>query len=113
MFTLPEHLQAPHLAPVLVYIEWFTPFNQPHPNTKMYSVSHSLQYREHVPQVIPVGDIVGSCHLLPKFGTAVDKTWSSAAVLEQCRNFSLNCFITLGEFYAQCTESNVEAKFLH
>ncbi|KAK0435049.1 Zn-finger domain-containing protein [Armillaria borealis] len=112
IFTLPEHLQAPHLAPVLAYIEWFTPFNQPHPDTKMYSVSRSLQYQEHVPQVIPIGDIIGSCHLLPKFGTAVDRTWSSAAVLEQCRNFSLNRFITLGEFYTQCTESNVEAKFL-
>ncbi len=112
IFTLPEHLQAPRLAQVLAYVEWFTPFNRPHPDTQMYSVSRSLRYREHVPQVIPANDIVGNCHLLPKFGTAVDRGWSSATVLERCKNFSLNRFITLGEFYAQSSESYIEAKYL-
>ncbi|KAK0451956.1 Zn-finger domain-containing protein [Desarmillaria tabescens] len=113
IFKLPEHLRASCLPVVLTYVKWFTSFNWLHPDTKMYSVSHSLQYWEHVPQVIPVDNIVGSCHLLPKFGMAVNREWSSATILEQCKSFSLNRFIMLGEFYAQSAELHVEAKHLH
>ncbi len=73
----------------------------PNPDTRMYPISRSIHQREHVSQVIPVDDIVGSCHLLPRFGSAVNRDWDSDTVLEECKSFNLNHYITLGEFYAQ------------
>ncbi|KAG1878538.1 hypothetical protein C8R48DRAFT_559181, partial [Suillus tomentosus] len=53
----------------LAYVEWFQPFRVRDELFHMHAVSHS--YAGHVPRssVIPMSNIVHSCHLIPKFGT--------------------------------------------
>ncbi|KAG2080267.1 hypothetical protein BD769DRAFT_1634235 [Suillus cothurnatus] len=73
----------PHLA----YIEWFTPFpSAPDRNNGLYKY-------DRVASIMPVGDIVHSVHLIPKFGDTAPREWKSETVLEDCNMFWLNSYI--------------------
>jgi hypothetical protein len=77
----------------LVYIEWFTAFQSPVPDLEMYQVSLSTrQHRQHA-SIIPVMQIEGSIHLIPKFGQRIDPSWSAEDVLERCRTFYVNPYL--------------------
>lgn len=57
----------------LAYVEWFTPFNVVDDTTGMYVVSPSTRRHERYTSVIPISDIVRSCHLLPIWGKRIER----------------------------------------
>ncbi|KAI0821808.1 hypothetical protein BC628DRAFT_1281640, partial [Trametes gibbosa] len=52
----------------LAYVEWFTPFQVVDQITGMYVVSPSTRQRQRNCSVIPLSDIVRTCHLVPCWG---------------------------------------------
>lgn len=59
----------------------------------MYKVSRCLNVRgERLAEVIEVRNIRRSCHLLPIFGSAVPREWSSSSVLDVCKDYLVNPF---------------------
>jgi hypothetical protein len=46
----------------------------------MHQVSLSSQNMHQRSSIIPVGDIVRSCHLIPVFGRSIDPGWTSDTV---------------------------------
>ncbi|KZT23234.1 hypothetical protein NEOLEDRAFT_1149515 [Neolentinus lepideus HHB14362 ss-1] len=75
-----EHVRGTALQ---AYVEWFTPFSAVDPTTKMHSVSRSTRNGHRNTEVITMDHIVGSCHLIPKFGTKVDLRWTAENVLDE------------------------------
>ncbi|KAI8977704.1 hypothetical protein BD414DRAFT_580162 [Trametes punicea] len=98
IFTLPARLQrfCPAARPDethLVYIEWFTPFlGAPEACSKLYRVARSYTHRVRHAAIVPVRNIVRSCHLIPVWGERVDRTWTSDTVIEKATYFHLNEF---------------------
>ncbi|KAI9439121.1 hypothetical protein H4582DRAFT_2056961 [Lactarius indigo] len=77
----------------LAYIEWFSPLSpRPDVNHLMYKVSRSVQGGRRRATVIPVDRIMGSVHLIPRFGRATPQDWNSFSVLEKCSTFYVNSF---------------------
>ncbi|KAH9049439.1 hypothetical protein EDB84DRAFT_1666988 [Lactarius hengduanensis] len=77
----------------LAYIEWFSPLSPtPDANHLMYKVSRLFQGGRRRATVIPVDDIMGSVHLIPRFGRATPQDWNSFSVLERCSTFYVNPF---------------------
>lgn len=85
----------------LAYVNWFTPFRTFQPDMGMYLISHSTNTHVRRASIIPVSDIVRSCHLIPVFGRsrASDLGWSAELVLEQCKTFYLNPYLRHHDFY--------------
>ncbi|KLO14426.1 hypothetical protein SCHPADRAFT_927923 [Schizopora paradoxa] len=65
IFKLPEEFKcSEHLA----YVEWMNPFRDPQPNG-LYQLSRSMQRgSKRNAEIIPLRNIVSSCHLVPRFG---------------------------------------------
>ncbi|KIJ59637.1 hypothetical protein HYDPIDRAFT_100300 [Hydnomerulius pinastri MD-312] len=99
IFEMPHHLRQVGQPSRLAYIEWFTPFRARDMDTNMHTVTRSYSGRAPRSEVIPVDRIVGSCHLLPKFGTHADRAWTADNVLDLCKTFYLNTWIDLYSFY--------------
>ncbi|GLB46021.1 putative zn-finger domain-containing protein, partial [Lyophyllum shimeji] len=102
IFVLPKHLRAQLLPHRLAYIEWFKPFRAANlnPDSKLYSVSRSVRHQAPVAAIIPLEDIVSSCHLSPKYDTRHHAgSWTTDIALEVCKTFTLNKYIHLGTFY--------------
>ncbi|KAI9454588.1 hypothetical protein BJY52DRAFT_1205245 [Lactarius psammicola] len=83
-----------HNAPThLAYVEWFSPLSPtPDINHLMYKVSRSMHGGRRRATVIPIDSIIGSVHLIPRFGPVVPQGWNSFSVLEQCNTFYVNSF---------------------
>ncbi|KAG8975866.1 hypothetical protein FRB93_013818 [Tulasnella sp. JGI-2019a] len=98
IFSLPASLhclrpQASITGTHLAYLELFTPFTpRPEPHSKLFQVSRSVTNTGRRTIVVPLDLIFRSCHLIPKWGKAVDHQWSSTNVLERCKAFYLNSF---------------------
>lgn len=100
IFSIPEKVRQQLFHPGvmvprhLAYVEWFTGFPAtPDPNHLMYKVSRCiLDDGSYLASIIPVANIFQSVHLLPKFGRAAPRDWSSSNVLEQCKTFFANSF---------------------
>lgn len=58
----------------------------------MYKVSRLTHGGRRRAAVIPVDSIIGSVHLIPRFGPAMPQDWNSFSVLEQCSTFYVNSF---------------------
>ncbi|KAG2064838.1 hypothetical protein BDR04DRAFT_1130628 [Suillus decipiens] len=83
-----------NVPPHLAYIEWFTPFpSAPDRNNGLYKLSRLMHGSNRVASIVPVGDIVRSVHLIPKFGDTAPREWKSKTVLEDCNTFWLNSYI--------------------
>ncbi|GLB43997.1 putative zn-finger domain-containing protein [Lyophyllum shimeji] len=93
LVTLPIHLRAPRLPERLAYVEWFTPLRAPHPDSGLRYISRAHQAGSHAAAIVPMEDIVSSCHLIPKYGTHHRAAWDSTETLEKCTSFSLNKYI--------------------
>ena len=102
IFALPEHLQQSHLPHKLAYVDWFTPFRSPHPDTGLFPVSRTSQNNGLGPisEIVPLHSIVSSCHLIPRFGTKyLPAKWDSDSVLEECKSFFLNKYLNIQFFF--------------
>ncbi|KAG2059403.1 hypothetical protein BDR06DRAFT_828172, partial [Suillus hirtellus] len=65
----------------LAYVEWFTQFPPtPDSNHGIFKVSCIVQSGERVASIIPVANIHQSVHLIPKFGPAAPRQWTSSKV---------------------------------
>ncbi|KAG1748822.1 uncharacterized protein EDB91DRAFT_1235446 [Suillus paluster] len=84
-----------NIPPHLAYIKWFTPFpSAPDRNNGLYKLSRLMQGGDRVASIVPVGDIVHSIHLIPKFGDSAPREWIwSETVLEDCNTFWVNSYI--------------------
>ncbi|KAG2136520.1 uncharacterized protein EDB93DRAFT_1303272 [Suillus bovinus] len=83
-----------NIPPHLAYIEWFTPFpSAPDRNNGLYKLSRLMRGGDRVASIVPVGDIVRSIHLIPKFGDSAPREWTSETVLEDCNTFWVNSYI--------------------
>lgn len=83
----------------LAYIEWFKPLTNFISDIGMYKISPST--RGHRPNsiIIPITDIVRSCHLVPVFGHAINANWTSDRVLDQSKSFYLNPYLRHHDFF--------------
>ena len=97
IFRLPEGYGSyPH---PLAYVNWYKPLKKPAPNIRMHEISLSTRTHRQNSSIIPVTDILRSCHLIPVFGKAIDPTWTSESVLDQCKTFYLNPYLRHHDFY--------------
>ncbi|KAI9441077.1 hypothetical protein BJY52DRAFT_1080657, partial [Lactarius psammicola] len=77
----------------LAYVEWFSPLSATQDvNHLMYKVTRSIHCGHRRAAVIPVESIIGSIHLLPRFGPITPQDWDSFSVLDQCNTFYVNPF---------------------
>ena len=89
-----DHLFPDTSAPThLVYVEWFSPLSATWDvNHQMYRVTRLMHGGQRRATVIPVESILGSVHLLPRFGPMTPHDWNSFSVLDQCGTFYVNLF---------------------
>lgn len=109
IFRLPDLYGPQFTNHPVAYVEWFTPFRQRDPETGMFKVSHSTRnFRRHA-SIIPITQILRSCHLLPVWGKRADPTWTSSNVLDKCTRFFVNPYLRHHDFvlfkYLQETRS--------
>ncbi|KAJ6582767.1 hypothetical protein B0H10DRAFT_1926495 [Mycena sp. CBHHK59/15] len=97
IFRLPEEFGI--YPDPLAYVDWFKPLKQPVPNIGMHEVSLSSRNHRQNSSIIPVPDIVRSCHLIPVFGCSADPAWTSDNVLDQCKSFYLNPYLRHHDFF--------------
>ena len=89
VFPSPDITVPTHLA----YIEWFSALSTtPDPRHMMHKVSRLMRHGCRCAGVIPADSILGSVHLIPRFGHVVPREWNSFTVLEQCESFYINPF---------------------
>lgn len=97
IFRLPEDYGIfPH---PLAYVDWYKPLQPPVANIRMHELSLSSRNHRQNSSVIPITDILRSCHLIPLFGKVVNPTWTSDRVLDQCKSFYLNPYLRHHDFY--------------
>lgn len=83
--TYPVRVEEP-----LAYIEWLTPLRAPDANTGLIPLTRSTRMHRPYAEIVPLTRIVRNCHLYPKFGRAIDNTWSADNVAEKATGFSLS-----------------------
>ncbi|KAI0694820.1 hypothetical protein C8Q76DRAFT_634235 [Earliella scabrosa] len=100
IFTLPSSYDAAifDIHDPLAYVEWFTPFQVVDPATGMYIVSHSTRQHRRFASIIPITDIIRTCHLIPVWGKRIDPSWTSDTVLDRCTKFFVNPYLRHHDF---------------
>ncbi|OCH83867.1 hypothetical protein OBBRIDRAFT_742550 [Obba rivulosa] len=87
-----------HATLPLVYVKWFTPFNTHDRVNGLYTLSRSTCQHRRFASIIPITDIICSCHLIPVWGTSMDRTWMSDTVVELCKKFYFNSYLRHHDF---------------
>ncbi|KLO08261.1 hypothetical protein SCHPADRAFT_835579, partial [Schizopora paradoxa] len=97
IFKLPEEFNCTeHLA----YVEWMNPFRDPQPSG-LYQLSRAmLRGQKRNAEVIPLRNIVSSCHLVPRFGKVCDPLITSPNALDHSQQFYFNPYLHLHAFFA-------------
>ena len=99
-FLIYMYLRGHDLPQYHTCIEWFNPFRAPNANSKFHSVTRSHHNNAPITEIVPLASIVSSCYLTPKFGmTYHHARWSSADIVEECKFFTLNKYISLHILY--------------
>ena len=88
IFQLPAKFQS--YKGTLAYVEWFTPLRSYSSNVGMYQVRRSTQMGRRRASIIPIEQIVQTCHLIPKFGRSVPAGLTSENALEKVDTFYIN-----------------------
>ncbi|KAJ7579726.1 hypothetical protein C8J56DRAFT_1006594 [Mycena floridula] len=83
----------------LAYVEWFTPLSSYVPELGAYQICWSTHMRRQCASIIPLSQIVRSCHLIPRFGHSIPEEWTSETVLKQATTFFLNPDLRQHDFY--------------
>ncbi|KAJ7159504.1 hypothetical protein C8R46DRAFT_906545 [Mycena filopes] len=97
IFRIPEDF-GPYPDPV-AYIDWFKPLQPPVSGLGMHQVSLSTRMNRQHSAVIPITDIVRSCHLIPAFGRRANRAWESGTVLDTAKSFYLNPYLRHYDFF--------------
>ena len=100
IFCFPPELGSyPH---PLAYVNWYKPFRELGASQSDFAMYQtSISTHQHVVRscIIPITDIVRSCHLSPSFGRAVDRGWDSYNILDQAPSFYLNPYLRHNDFF--------------
>ena len=97
IFNLPP--QFGHFPHPLAYVEWFTNLGSPDLLTGLHSVTRSTRQGKRNAEVISVDRIYRSCHLIPRFGAAINSSLTADNVLEQSTiQFFVNPYINIDTF---------------
>jgi len=99
IFKLPE--QCGICTTPLVYMHWMKPLHKFTAGLGMYEVSFSSHNRQQRASIIPLMDIVQTCHLIPVFGraSAWSLGWTAETVLHEATSFYLNLYLHHRDFY--------------
>ncbi|KAJ7330893.1 hypothetical protein DFH08DRAFT_708629 [Mycena albidolilacea] len=97
IFRIPEDF-GQYPEPV-VYVDWYKPLQRPIAGIEMHQVSLSSRNHRQRSSIIPIGDILRSCHLIPVFGRSANPRWTSDVVLDVCTSFYLNPYLRHHDFY--------------
>jgi len=97
IFNLPQEFGST-LHP-LAYVHWYTPFRTFNEDLKMFQITRSTRNHRQRASIIPVTQIVRSCHLIPNFGRAVITTWDSHSALDEAPSFFVNPYLRHHDFY--------------
>ncbi|KAJ3926270.1 MAG: hypothetical protein NXY57DRAFT_1051450 [Lentinula lateritia] len=65
----------------------------------LFKLSYSTRMRERHCSIIPVTQIMQTCHLYPNFGCSVNPRWTSHQILDQAPSFYLNPYLWHHDFY--------------
>jgi len=65
----------------------------------MFKVSLSSHNRRQRASIIPITQILRTCHLIPSYGRQVNHTWASESVLDQATFFYLNPYLRHHDFF--------------
>jgi hypothetical protein len=96
VFPSPDTTVLTHLA----YVEWFSALSTtPDPQHMMQKVSQLTRCGHRCTGVIPVDWILGSIHLIPRFGRVVPQGWNSFTVLEECKSFYINLLKDIDTYF--------------
>lgn len=96
IFRLPP--EYGHFDTPLAYVEWYTELKKYNALLGMYQIRRSYRNRYRRGSIIPVTQIVRSCHLIPKFGTKIGRSWNSENALESADTYYLNSDLRLQDF---------------
>lgn len=98
-FTLPSSI-LPHTSndTLLAYCELFQlTKSTPYAQTGLYRVKRAYKSpNRRAAVVVPVDQIIRSCHLLPHYRDEIP--WRSSNVLEQCESFYVNKYLDVHTF---------------
>ena len=101
VFQIPMQVATDHdlfhpsvtLPKYLAYIEWFSPLSAArNADHLMYRVTQSTRNGSWSAEIIPVGSILCSVHLIPQLGPMVPQNMCTFSVLKQCHTFFINPF---------------------
>ncbi|KAJ7588413.1 hypothetical protein C8J56DRAFT_941565 [Mycena floridula] len=84
------------------HIEWLTPLSSYISALGAYQVHWSTYMHRQCASIIPISQIVRSCHLIPKFGAKTNSQWTSETVLKQASTFFVNPDLRQHDFYLFC-----------
>jgi len=98
IFKLPTELgyyQTP-----LAYIQWFRDFSAKDQTIGMHKTSLSTRSGGYGnTSIIPITQVMRSCHLVPVFGKEVDRSWTRKNVLKKSPYFFLNPYLRHLDFF--------------
>lgn len=97
IFQLPTTI-LPNSEP-LVFVHLFKTFSKPVPNLNLFHTSYAYRQRYKQGIVLPLTQIVQTCHLTPNFGAKVNRRWTSATILDLAPSFYLNPYLRYRDFH--------------
>ncbi|KAF8188308.1 hypothetical protein K438DRAFT_1907473 [Mycena galopus ATCC 62051] len=92
LFTMPTYYPAPfNTAGPLAYVEWFTPFSRPDPNSDLYVLRRSTRRHQAYGEIIDMDRIARNCFLVPRSEQGLtDPAWTTENATELCSAFYFN-----------------------
>ncbi|KIL58543.1 hypothetical protein M378DRAFT_86367 [Amanita muscaria Koide BX008] len=97
IFQLPLEFRS--FKKTLAYVEWFTPLQRIDPVSGMYKIRRSTHMHRPRASIIPLDQILQSCHLIPMFGPQVGRDWTPENALQMADTFYLNTDLRIRDFY--------------
>ncbi|KAK7035123.1 hypothetical protein R3P38DRAFT_2518574 [Favolaschia claudopus] len=98
IFKIPTHI-IPE-SPSCAYVDWFRPLQSPPTDgIGMHKLSLSSRNHQQNSEVIPLSQILRSCHLIPRFGKSANRSWTSDSVLDEAKEFYLNPYLRHHDFH--------------
>ena len=96
IFTLPPEYGS--FPDPLLYVEWFTYFGTIDKDIGMHIIGHSTRNHHRRAEIIPVSNVLCTCHLIPRFGKVIDPRWHMDNILDEKIKFYVNLYLRHHDF---------------